>query len=127
MHRGRIAITEKNICTHDPTGQKCCGYGDSGSPLVVGNELVGIYGGSAGSGGGENNPDVFMKVGHPDYKRWIDANMPRHPLILNPQISQNTPGSQSSYKRYRLDSSHGRYSNGSHGSHESHFFSHLHT
>lgn len=67
---GRGALVQlANICTFTQFGQGIC-HGDSGTPLVVGNELVGI--GSWAVECGTGSPDVFTRVAN--YVDWIAQN-----------------------------------------------------
>ena len=67
-------ITERNICTFDIFLKKYSSCGDSGGPLVVDGKLAGVLSWS-GTDRNQENPDVFMKVSHPLYRRWIIANI----------------------------------------------------
>ena len=86
-YHGHIEITNANICTLDSTGQKCCGTGDSGAPLVVHGQLIGVFAGSRGLGE-RIAPDIFMKLTHPIYRSWIISNISY--FLQHPQFSHNS-------------------------------------
>ena len=83
-YRLHVKITDKHICTLDRSGKKSCGIGDSGGPLVVYGQLVGVLSGS-GERDNQYNPDIFMRLSHPDYKNWIISNTPHN--LYNPRNS----------------------------------------
>lgn len=71
-------ITDKDICTHDRIEHKFGTDGDSGGPLVVNGYLAGVMawnGDREGKRANRENPDVFVNVAHPFYRRWIIANI----------------------------------------------------
>lgn len=52
-------IINKNICTYDINGEKGGSYGNSGGPLVVDRQLVGVYSGSKAHANPEY-PDFYV-------------------------------------------------------------------
>ncbi|XP_033217498.1 trypsin eta-like [Belonocnema kinseyi] len=62
-------ITEKEICVFDKSGKESSCNGDSGGPFAIKNKLVGVMSWGGVSGGGE--PDVFVNVAYPKYRKWI--------------------------------------------------------
>ena len=85
-------ITDKDFCTFSPSG-RCCSFGDSGAPFVVGRRLVGVH--SWGSSERNRlNPDVFMNLAHPEYINWIMSIIRPHARNpYNPRNPHNLPGS----------------------------------
>lgn len=69
-------VQTTNICTLLQYGQGMC-RADSGSPLAIGNEIVGIasFGVSCATG----VPDVYTRVS--SYKYWIDATKQQYPQV----------------------------------------------
>ncbi|XP_033225813.1 trypsin-like [Belonocnema kinseyi] len=74
--RPRGWITNKEICTLDKSGNKGSGLGDSGDPLVVNGQLLGVMAWSRGLADGKS-PDVYINLSHPLYRNWILAYL-RH-------------------------------------------------
>lgn len=67
---GRSSMIQfNNICTFLQYGQGVCN-GDSGAPLVVGNELVGIVSWAIQCATGV--PDVYTRVAN--YRDWVAQN-----------------------------------------------------
>ena len=83
-----LEITDRNICTFDRSFRKKCAIGDSGDPLVIAYQLVGVYSGG-GSSGVPVGPDVFIHLSHPAYRNWIflfAPPNPRHPHVGRSRI-----------------------------------------
>ena len=73
-HLDAPRITEKNLCTLDMRRMKSSCYGDSGAPLVMNGQLVGVLSFSSRIPDA-HVPDVFMRVYYPEYTHWIISNM----------------------------------------------------
>ena len=67
-------ISNRDICTFDGHRQKGGAFGDSGGPLAVDRQLVGVMSWSK-SMTLPIYPDVFVNLAHPLYRNWILANM----------------------------------------------------
>lgn len=68
-----VVVDDTNICTGPLTGGASACSGDSGSPLVQGNELVGIFSHTFIPCGQANRPSVYARVSA--YISWINDVM----------------------------------------------------
>ena len=69
-------ITNKIICTFDPSAEKKCSSGDSGNPLVVHGRLAGLMAWNAKQKNNLHLPDVFVNLFHPIHRNWILSIIP---------------------------------------------------
>lgn len=69
------AIIEKYVCTYYRNREKCIGEGDSGGPLALNGQLVGIVAWSK-SYAKPNSPDLFTNLLHPEFRNWIISELP---------------------------------------------------
>ncbi|XP_033217787.1 trypsin-6-like [Belonocnema kinseyi] len=69
LYGENITLTMHNFCTFDPSKQKrgC----EGGTPFIRNGKLAGIMPYREHSVTGKN-PQVFLDLGHPDIKEWID-------------------------------------------------------
>ena len=72
FYKNYTRITDRMFCTFD--GQKSSGFGDAGGPLVIHNQLAGVFA-WRGLLSKRENPDVFMNLGHSVYRSWIYSTM----------------------------------------------------
>ena len=64
----RVSNTE--ICTYDPHGQKRSCHGDVGGPLVVEDELIGVLSWTRVIPN-RHTPDVYANLNLALYRQWI--------------------------------------------------------
>ncbi|XP_033229912.1 trypsin-7-like [Belonocnema kinseyi] len=89
-HDGDHAITDEVICTFDTSGQKRCGVGDGGNPLVMNGQLVGLMGWNA-----PGSPNIFVNLAYPEYRLWILSNLPHPHSAPHPHQSNPLPSPDS--------------------------------
>lgn len=76
LYGSQVQITDRHICTYDPSGLKRSCDRDGGDALVVNEKLVGVmsYRENSPTAG---NPQVFMNLVDPEINSWIQATMKR--------------------------------------------------
>ena len=74
IYQSYYPITDRDICTLEPRGQKSSCHGDSGGPLVLNHQLIGIMAWNKGHAP-QLLPDVFLNMSHPVYRNWINLHV----------------------------------------------------